>query len=257
MKKLHAIVSTLLLFTLISGCNDTNQSAKNEDVDLTVSAAASLKEALEEISKEFEKEQKNIKVHFNFGASGALQQQIIQGAPVDIFVSASEDTFDLLIKDGLIEQTDDLAGNEIVLVVPKKLKGKIQSFDGVENASKIAIGTPEVVPAGEYGRQALKTMKLWDKVEPKVVYAKDVRQALTYVETGNADAGIVYRTDVKQSEKAVIAGEAPPGSHRPIIYPLGILKNTKYPKESKRFYDFLQGDKAMDILKKYGFKDLE
>lgn len=257
MKRLQVILLTLLLSAFINGCGNTKQDGKNEEVELTVSAAASLKGALEEIGTEFEKGEKNIKVHFNYGASGTLQQQIVQGAPVDLFFSAAEDKYDLLVNDQLIEKGKDLVGNEIVLIARKGPQGKIHSFVGLKNASQIAIGTPEVVPAGEYGRQTLETLGLWDKIEPKIVYTKDVRQALSYVETGNADAGIVYRTDMQQSEKAEIVKEAPQDSHKPIVYPLGIIKNTRHPEESERFYDFLLGDKAMDILKKYGFKELE
>ncbi|RFU62039.1 molybdate ABC transporter substrate-binding protein [Peribacillus glennii] len=257
MKRFHMLLCALLLFTVISGCNAAKQDGGKKNIELTVSAAVSLKAALEEIRDEFEKENKHINIHFNFGASGTLQQQIIQGAPVDLFFSATEDKFDLLVKDDIIETRRNLLGNEIVLIVPKQSNLDIHSFDGLGNASKIAIGTPEVVPAGEYAHEALKSMGLWNKVEPKIIFAKDVRQALTYVESGNVDAGIVYRTDAKHSKNTEIASEAPHGSHSAIIYPMGILKNTKHPKDSERFYDYLQGEKAMDIFKKFGFKGLD
>jgi molybdate transport system substrate-binding protein len=259
MKRLYVIMLPMLVFSLLSGCNsqNTHQNQKNGNIELTVSAASSLKDALEEIKKEFEKENKNIVIHFNLGASGALQQQISHGAPVDLFFSAARDKFDILERDQLIKQGKNLVGNEIVLVVPVNSKKDIRSFDDLKNASKVSIGTPEIVPAGAYGRETLKTLKLWDKIAPKIVYAKDVSQALTYVETNNVDAGIVYRTDAKQSKKIKIVEEAPQDSHSPIVYPLGILKNTEHMKESTEFYDYLQGDKAMDILKKHGFKDIK
>ncbi|PLT33702.1 molybdate ABC transporter substrate-binding protein [Bacillus sp. V5-8f] len=257
MKKYHMLLCTLMLFFVISGCNAGTRGAATKDIELTVSAAASLKDALEEIRDEYEKENERIDIHFNFGASGTLQQQISQGAPVDLFFSAAQDKFNALVKDGIIETERNLLGNEIVLVIPKQSKLKTHSFDDLRNVSKIAIGTPEVVPAGEYARETLKTIALWDKVEPNIVYAKDVRQVLTYVETGNADAGIVYRTDAIRSKKAEIVAEAPPGSHQEIIYPMGIIKNSNHLTESQEFYQYLQGEKAMDIFEKYGFKVLD
>ncbi|CAH0344287.1 Molybdate-binding protein ModA [Bacillus sp. CECT 9360] len=251
------MLSLMLLFTILSGCNSTNQNENTEDVELTVSAAASLKDVLEEIINEFEKENKNIKIHFNLGSSGALQQQISQGAPVDLFISAAEDKFDRLVRDQMIEQKKHLAGNEIVLVVPENSSLKIASFRDLENASRIAIGTPETVPAGEYARQSLKALKLWDDVESQLVYTKDVRQALSFVEMNNVDASIVYSTDARQSKDTEIVEVAPAESHEPIVYPFGIIKNTEHPEESKQFFDYLQGDKAMNILSKHGFKDLK
>ncbi|WP_230126547.1 molybdate ABC transporter substrate-binding protein [Bacillus sp. CECT 9360] len=257
MKRLQVMLSLMLLFTILSGCNSTNQNENTEDVELTVSAAASLKDVLEEIINEFEKENKNIKIHFNLGSSGALQQQISQGAPVDLFISAAEDKFDRLVRDQMIEQKKHLAGNEIVLVVPENSSLKIASFRDLENASRIAIGTPETVPAGEYARQSLKALKLWDDVESQLVYTKDVRQALSFVEMNNVDASIVYSTDARQSKDTEIVEVAPAESHEPIVYPFGIIKNTEHPEESKQFFDYLQGDKAMNILSKHGFKDLK
>lgn len=250
------MLSLTLLFTILSGCNSTNQNENTEDVELTVSAAASLKDVLDEIRKEFEKENKDIKIHFNLGSSGALQQQIAQGAPVDLFISAAEDNFGTLVRDQIIEQEKHLAGNEIVLVVPENSSLNIDSFRDLENASRIAIGTPETVPAGKYARQTLKALRLWDVVESQLVYTKDVRQALSFVEMNNVDASIVYSTDVRQSKDTEIVEVAPIDSHEPIVYPFGIIKNTEHPEESKQFFDYLQGDKAMNILSKHGFKDL-
>lgn len=121
----------------------------------------------------------------------------------------------------------------------------------------MSIGTPESVPAGKYAKELLEKMDIWNNIEEKVVYAKDVRQVLTYVETNNVDAGIVYKTDALISEKVNIVDTAEENTHDPIIYPLGVIKDTSHPEEAKLFYDYLQNEKSMDIFKEYGFKGLK
>ena len=197
-------------------------------------------------------------VNYNFGASGALQQQISQGAPVDLFFSAAEDKFDKLVKDGLIEKTKgrDLVGNELVLVVPNDTNKGLKGFEDLTKTDKISIGTPDAVPAGQYAKETLENLNVWKAIERKVVYAKDVRQVLTYVETNNVDAGIVYKTDALISQKVKILATAKENTHAPIIYPLGVIKNSAHPKEAQLFYDYLQNKKSMKTLEKYGFKGI-
>ncbi|WP_404323227.1 molybdate ABC transporter substrate-binding protein [Cytobacillus firmus] len=254
--------SLMVLFLSLAGCQSKNtgeeqRDAAGEKVELTISAAASLQDALTEIEARFEKEHPNVLISFNFGASGSLQQQISQGAPADLFFSAAEDKFDKLVNDGLIEEKNgiDLVGNELVLVVPKG--SKIKSFHDLTEADKFSIGTPESVPAGKYAKELLEKIDIWNNIEEKVVYAKDVRQVLTYVETNNVDAGIVYKTDALISEKVNIVDTAEENTHDPIIYPLGVIKDTSHPEEAKLFYDYLQNEKSMDIFKEYGFKGLK
>ncbi|WP_110926710.1 molybdate ABC transporter substrate-binding protein [Bacillus massiliglaciei] len=267
MRKLYGLVfAVMVLFLALAGCsaNETKKSEETKQTDskektaLTVSAAASLQDALTEIKADFEKEHPDVQVNFNFGGSGALQQQISQGAPVDLFFSAAQDKFQALVDDGHIDKKNgiDLVGNDLVLVVPKGSDKGIQSFEDLTKADKIALGTPESVPAGEYGQQTLKNTDVWKEIEDKVVYGKDVRQVLTYAETKNVDAGIVYKTDALTSDKVEIAAAAEDSTHDPIIYPVGIIKNSAHVKEAQLFYDYLQGEKAMQVLEKYGFKDL-
>jgi len=264
----RSVLSVLLLLIILSGCsandkttaeNSNKQDASQDKVELTVSAAASLQDALTDIKADFEKENPNIILHFNFGGSGALQQQISQGAPVDVFVSAAEDKFQILVDDGLIEKSDstDLVGNELVLVVPRDSDKGIKGFEDLTKTGKIALGTPESVPAGQYGKDTLESLNLWTKLEDKVIYAKDVRQVLTYVETNNVDAGIVYKTDALTSDKVEIAATAEESSHDPIIYPAGVIKNSTYYAEAKTFYDYLQGVNSLKILEQYGFKGMK
>ena len=263
----HVLFSILVLLILVSGCSEnvtnTNSEKKQgeqvKSVELTISAAASLQDALTDIKTTFEKEHPNVKITYNFGASGALQQQISQGAPVDIFFSAAEDKFQKLEQEGLIEKKNgtDLLGNDLVLIVPKDSSKGIKSFEKLTKADKIALGSPESVPAGQYGKETLGNLNILSAVEGKVVYAKDVRQVLTYVETENVDAGIVYKTDALTSTKVKIAATAAENSHAPIIYPVGVMKNSSHPKEAALFYEYLQSKKSMKIFEKYGFKGLK
>ena len=269
MKKFNLLFLPIMLLLLIaSGCSTNEQSKKteeqkqetsNQEVELTISAAASLQDALTDITATFEKEHPNVHITYNFGASGSLQQQISQGAPVDLFFSAAEDKFDMLVEEGLIEKDKgiDLVGNEIVLVVPKDSNKGIKAFEDLTKAEKISIGTPETVPAGKYAQETLEHLKIWTAVEKKIVYAKDVRQVLTYIETNNVDAGIVYKTDALISPKVEIVATAKENTHAPIIYPVGVIKNSSHPKEAQLFYEYLQNEQSITTFKKYGFKGLQ
>ncbi|MGE6630055.1 molybdate ABC transporter substrate-binding protein [Bacillus sp. NPDC077027] len=257
MNRFFIVLITILL--LLAGCQaGTKQdSASSKKTELIISAAASLQDALKEIETTYKDKHPNIQFINNFGSSGALQQQLAQGANADLFFSAAEEPFDALVKSGEINQdhTIDLIGNEIVLIVPKKSTSSIKSFEDLKNSQgKIALGTPESVPAGTYGKEVLTKMKLWNQVRNKAVYGKDVRQVLSYVETGNVDAGIVYKTDTLVSKKVDIVDKANTDTHSPIVYPLGIIKSTKHLKETKAFYEYLQSDEAVTVFKKYGFQ---
>lgn len=266
MKKIYLMIFSIMMLVIVgAGCSsDEEKSAEkqtqqaDEKVELTISAAASLQDSLNDIKKSFEKENANVKVHYNFGASGALQQQISQGAPVDLFLSAAEDKFDKLVEGDLIEEKNgiDLVGNDLVLVVPKESDKEIKRIDDITKATKISIGTPESVPAGQYAKQTLEKLNLWKEIEGKLVYAKDVRQVLTYVETGNVDAGLVYKTDALSSEKVEIVAVADKDLHDPIIYPVGVIKESSHPKEAQLFYDYLQSEDSIKVFEKYGFEDL-
>ncbi|MGD6843576.1 molybdate ABC transporter substrate-binding protein [Bacillus infantis] len=264
MKKQFIILFYVLLLAVMAGCSgnevkDGQEGGGEKKEELTVSAAASLQDALNDIKASFEKEQPSVTVNFNFGGSGALQQQISQGAPVDLFFSAAEDKFDNLVEDGVIDSADglDLVGNDLVLIVPKNSKKRIQSFEDLAKADKISIGTPEAVPAGQYAKDTLEYLNVWESIKSQVVYAKDVRQVLTYVETNNVDAGIVYKTDAMVSQKVKIAATAEEDAHAPIIYPMGVIKDSNHPEEAHIFYDYLQNETSLKTFEKYGFKGLK
>lgn len=261
MKK-NLLVSILILLLTITGfgCgNDSKPPGSAEPVKITIAAAASLRDAGEELKKTYSSQHPEVSITYIFESSGTLQKQIEEGAPVDMFISAGKSQMDAIAAKGLIVDASrkDLLGNDLVLVAGKD--SKITGFADLAGpgVKQMSIGTPETVPAGKYAQQALQSLKLWEKVQPKVVPAKDVRQVLTYVESGNVDAGLVYRSDTLVSQNVKIIAAAPAGSHDTIVYPLAIIKSTKYLKEVEQFAAFLSSDEATKVFEKYGFKPLK
>jgi molybdate transport system substrate-binding protein len=219
--------------------------------ELTVSAAASLQSAMKELTRVYQHLHPGTTVTMNFGGSGMLAQQIEQGAPADVFLSASPKPMDTLATKGLIrpDTRRDLLHNEVVLI------GTADSFAALagQQVKLIALGDPNSVPAGDYGKQVLTSLGLWDAVQSKLVLAKDVRQVLSYVETGNADAGIVYATDARESGKVRIAATAPPGSHTPVVYPVAVLTESRHQAEARAFVAFLASEEMRAIFVRHGF----
>lgn len=231
-------------------------SQQEKPVSLTISAATSLKSVLEEIKLAYSKENPEVAVTINYGASGSLQQQIEQGAEVDLFISAAAKQMDALEESGRIitDTRKNLLSNRIVLILPKDLV-TINDFKDLSDDSikKIAMGEPKSVPVGQYGEEVLKNLDLYTAVLSKVVYAKDAKEVLTWVETGNADAGIVYETDAKVSNKVKIAAIAPIDSYSPIVYPVAVMKDTKHLDAAKAFLLYLYNPLTKPIFEKYGF----
>lgn len=244
----------LFLAPALSFAGGVPQTAK---VDLTVSAAISLKNALDEVKQAYADENPGVSVAINYGASGTLQIQIEEGAPVDVFISAAPKQMDALDAKGmLLEGTRrDLLRNEVVLIVPKDSAAGISSFQDLTRPSvkQVALGEPTTVPAGQYAKEVLANLGIYDAVNSKAILAKDVRQVLTYVETGNVDAGIVYSTDALSSSKVKVVAQAPEKSHAPVVYPVAVIKGSKNASAAKQFVAFLSGPKAAAIFQKYGF----
>jgi len=259
-------MAMVLLFIVLAGCSndkdDTNTSKEatknksSETTELTISAAVSLTDALEEMQTSFEKEH-NVKMKFNLGSSGTLAQQIEQGAPADIFISANEEWMDKLAAKKLIktDSRKDVTENRIVLITSKDNPAKVSDIKALsnKNVSQIAIGNPESVPAGKYTEQVLNHLKKWDGLKDKFIMAKDVRQVLTYTETGNADVGFVYASDAKVSDKVKVLDTADAAWHEPIIYPGAIVADTKQAKTAQTFMDYITSKEGQEILQKYGF----
>jgi molybdate transport system substrate-binding protein len=233
--------------------------------EITVSAAISMKDSLEEAAQAYHAQQPNVTVHFNLGASGTLQQQIEQGAPVDVFISASPTQMNSLESKGLLlaGTRKDLVRNRVVLIVPNVKKppadaGAKKIVFSFQDLAKpgvkvIAVGEPQSVPAGKYAQEVLTHFGLYDQLKPKFVLGKDVRQVLTYVATGNADAGIVYATDALTTKDVTVAATAPEDSHSPVVYPIAAIKASQNPAAAKAFIEFLLDAKARAIFEKYGF----
>jgi molybdate transport system substrate-binding protein len=223
---------------------------------LTVSAAASVQDALRATASEYRRlHPAAANVEFNFGASGALAQQIEQGAPVDIFLSAAPQPMDRLAAKGLLLNGTrcDLLRNDIVLIVPARHTGITFAALAAPAVKQVALGDPATVPAGDYGHQVLTNLGIWDQVRPKLVLAKDVRQVLAYVATGNVEAGIVYGTDARQTSDVQVAAVAPENSHAPVVYPAAIVGSTREAAAARNFLAFLEGPYARAIFTSYGF----
>lgn len=228
----------------------------NTKAEVIVSAAASLKEAMEEIKTLYEKDNREISLVLNFASSGTLQQQIEKGAPVDIFISAGSKQMDALAEKHLINGNTRvrLLSNSLALVV-RRDNDTITSLGDLNQPEirHIAIGQPESVPAGKYTKEALVSSGLWGELLPRFVLSKNVRQVLAYVESGNADAGLVYLSDVTVSDKVKIVETVLAGSHSPITYPAAIIRTARNGAAAEEFLHFLQGDRAGQVFVRYGF----
>ncbi|WP_240941040.1 molybdate ABC transporter substrate-binding protein [Paenibacillus sp. HB172176] len=237
--------------------NDTAEPSSAEPVELVLSAAASLTDALTELQTLYQSEHENVTLQFNFGGSGALQKQIENGAPADLFLSAASGPMETLVADKFVEEDEQtkLLNNELVVVTPAGGQKQLTSLNDLTNSSfsHIAIGIPESVPAGNYAKEALLSASLWEPLTSKTVQAKDVRQVLQYVETGNADAGFVYRTDALTSEKAQVALTVDQSLYTPVEYRIGILKATEHKAAAEELYAYLQSSEAHNVFEKYGF----
>lgn len=222
---------------------------------LTVSAAASLKDAFIEIGQRFEAAHPGVPVRFNFGASSVLLQQIEQGAPADVFASADEDTLRRGIERKLLDSATrrDFAANALVLVVPAGEGGVRALADlQVPSVKRIAVGKPVTVPAGRYAQQALKAAGLWPALEAKLIPADNVRQVLDYVARGEADAGFVYRTDAAIAGAKLRVVQAVEG-HDPVRYPAAVVADGRNKAMAMEFVGFLAAPAAQEVLARHGF----
>lgn len=262
-KIVFSILITLMLSVLIISCSAPKESASvskeaapaEPSVELNISAAASLKEAMADIQTEFSKVKPNVTLTVNFGASGSLQQQIEQGAPCDIFISAGQSQMKALDdKFLLLENTKkDLVKNDLVLVGPKDttLTG-LSDLTG-DKVKKIAVGEPASVPAGKYADEVFIKLGIKDAVVSKLVFAKDVKEVLAWSTSGNAEAGFVYKSDALSNKDVKVIETIAEDKHSPITYPVGIIKASKNPDVAKAFEDFLFTDTCKKIFEKYGY----
>lgn len=223
--------------------------------NITVFAAASLTDSLKQIAADYEKSSGD-KIVFNFAASGTLSRQIEAGAPVDIFFAADETKADALEKKGLLVSgtRKSLLGNVLVIVTPSDAAA-VHSPADLTNAAvqHIALGEVKTVPCGTYAKAYLEKMSLWPAVESKAVPCESVRAVLAAVESGNVDAGFVYKTDAAISKKVKVAYEVPAADAPKISYPLALVKDSPQPEAAKKFIVYLDSDAATAVFKQFGF----
>lgn len=257
-----AIVYSLIILVTLIG---SNPELKSEDVkSILVLSAASTTEPLQEIADIFSNRQK-IKVNISISSSGILANQILQGAPADIFISASKDWLDLLIKNKRLEEnlTKPFIGNELVLVsksgAVRKTNNNIfesKNFIQILNNNRLVLGDPAHVPAGRYAKISLENLGLWSLIKDKVIKQVNVRAALTMIERGEVNLGIVYKTDIRLSKSIEIIEIFPNKQTPEIIYYAAILKNKKN-KENILFFNTLTKKSSLEIFKKYGFRKID
>jgi molybdate transport system substrate-binding protein len=262
MKNIICFLLAVSVVAVMAGCSTaktskSSSSAPAKSVELTIAAAASLTDVTAQIAKDYKAVAPNVKLTFSYGASGTLETQIEQGAPVDIFMSAAEKQMDGLSDKGLLAAgtRTDLLHNKAVLIVPKGSTLGITSFTdlGTSKVKKIAIGDPASVPAGQYAQDVFTSLKIWDTVKAKANLGTDVRQVLTWVEDGDVDCGVVYATDAATSTKITVICDAPAGSSEPIVYPVAVIKASKNVQAAQAFINYLKSSAAASRFTQAGF----
>jgi molybdate transport system substrate-binding protein len=223
---------------------------------ITVSAASSLTDVMREIGPRFEAANPGVTVRFNFAASGVLIQQILQGAPVDVFISADQVTMDRGVEARVIDPGTrrDFAANSLVMISPLQGGVPLSTITdlGRPEVRRVAVGKPVTVPVGRYTREALDNARIWVGIEPKIVFADNVRQVLDYVSRGEVEAGFVYRTDAELMKDRVRIVLTATG-HSPVAYPAAMVAQSRDKTRSRAFLDFLSGPQARSILQRFGF----
>ncbi len=227
--------------------------------DVILSVAVSLKDVTEQLGRDFMAARPGVTLRYNFGASGDLQKQIEAGAPVDVFLSAAQRQMDELEKQNLIVASSRRAFARNVLVVIKPTDSRLdmtKSADLLEGrVSRIAIGNPRSVPVGQYAEESLRALGLWDRLQPKLVLAENVRQVLDYVARGEVDAGFVYTTDAATRTQSVKEAFLPPGdTYRPIVYPGAVVAASRQRSLGQAFLDLLSSQQGRAVLGRFGFQ---
>lgn len=237
---------------------ETTAAASGEETEILVAAAASLKNAYEDkLIPMFEEANPGVTVKGTYDSSGKLQTQIEEGLEADVFMSAAKKQMTALDEEGMIASDTivNLLENKIVLIVPAGSDSKIDSFEKIGDAASIALGDPESVPAGQYAKEALTNLNVWDSIQDKVSFGTNVTEVLNQVAAASADAGIVYATDAaSKADQVTVVAEAPEGSlEKKVIYPVAVVKATAHEDAAKAFVDFLQTPEAIQVFKSYGF----
>ena len=245
------VMATIALALLSCGCIQVNKQPPN----LMVFAAASLADAVDEISDEFERSG-DLRIMTSYGASQMLAQQIANGAPADIFISAGEFPMEFLSERGLlVSDATEIVHNSLVIVAHEGSSVESEYINDLMSqlSGQFAIADPALAPAGMYAKQSMMYLGVWENIKSTLVFAPDVRVALAYVESGNVGAAIVYKTDAVLSDRVRVFDIIPNGSHSPIIYPAAIIVNSENNVGAQRFIDFLVSDSADRVWERFGF----
>ena len=239
----------------MAGCS----RAPKEPQDLLVFAAASLAGALGDIEDAFE-ESGSAGVTISYGGSQMLAQQIASGAPADVIISAGGPPVDFLDRKGMLEpERADILANRLVVVVRSSAVLQIDSLQQLRapEMRRIAIAEPALAPAGRYARESLERLGLWDALQPKMVFGADVRATLAYVESGNADAALVYATDARAARSIRVLDIVPQDSYSGVVYPAAVVKGRPSKTAALTFLDFLRSPTSREIFRVYGFEPVQ
>lgn len=245
-------ISFFLLLLVLSSCNTSGDSSSQDS--LRVSAASSLTMVMKEIKQQYEKEHPDQNITIQYASSGTLAYQLLQGAPTDLYISASERWMEKVIQEGLIrpENVQPLLKNRLVLASHQRNGFKIENLSD-EGVGQFSMGDPDSVPVGAYTRQVLEYRGIWDKVQNKAVYGKSVRQVGSYIQSQNVEVGFVYQSDVQALDGVQTNEIVPEEYHEPIRYPLGIVKEAHNNPLVQDFIQYLESAQAKEIFQSYGF----
>lgn len=261
-----AMVTAVAMLAVLTACGQTESKGEKETgeknegkkpvTELTVLAAASMTDAMQEIGEAYQETHENIEITYQFDSSGTLKTQIEEGAPADIFISAATKQMDELVQGELVAKDSVFPWleNKVVLIVPKDSEDGPDSFEDAakEEVPMIAIGN-EDVPVGQYTQTIYQNLGLWENIQAKANLASNVRQVLDWVATGNAPCGVVYATDAQIEKNVKVVCEAPKGSCDPVIYPAGMVSASKEKEASAEFLEYLKTEEVSKILEAYGF----
>jgi molybdate transport system substrate-binding protein len=251
------ITATLLFATLSCHQKPSEKPSTSEREEIVVAAAVSLKDAFLSMAELYQR-RTGRSVNYSFGASGELMKQIEAGAPVDVFASAGEREMNELQSKDLVESSSrvDFAQNSLVVVARQAATLRLNSIEDLAQKSveKISLGNPKTVPAGMYAQQLLEHFHLWERLQPRLIFSENVRQALNYVERGEVSAGIVYSTDVAIAHgKVKVVARAPEGTYGPILYPIAPMRGSFHPEAARQFIQFVMSSEGQGVLEKFGF----
>ena len=249
-----------IIFLLMIACSFVACGKSNEVKEINISVAASLTDPINEIIQEYSSNKDNIKINVNSGGSGTLKKQISQGADVGVFFTADEKYIDQLIDEGLVNKEDKVnpITNELILIKSNSSDKKIESLSSlIDTDLKIALGDFNTVPVGQYSKESLEHEKIWDSIQDKIIYGNSVKAVKSYVERGEVDCGIIYKSDANTLENSTIVMELPDNIHEKIVYSIAPIKGYKYEDECKEIIEYINSNESKNIFKKYGFTVME